>query len=161
VCAAWMLNPRAIVWDTGLAPSRDLRRVFSQPLTWTRLRNNVTPARATAVLRWLVGLPAERMLRTDRGAARLSRGDRIDATIGRLRDSGKRALLLFSAAEPLEEELVDSGRMAELARCPNICIERIAVRDHTLRPAWAQDQAHAALDRALDRELALIEAPTV
>ena len=33
-------------------------------------------------------------------------------------------------------------------------LERIAVRDHTLRPNWAQGRAHAILDRAIAAELA-------
>jgi hypothetical protein len=32
-------------------------------------------------------------------------------------------------------------------------LEHIPVRDHTLRPGWAQIQAHGVLDRALEREL--------
>ena len=42
VTAALMFNSRGIVWDTGLSASRDLRRAFSQKLTWARVRHNVT-----------------------------------------------------------------------------------------------------------------------
>jgi hypothetical protein len=35
-------------------------------------------------------------------------------------------------------------------------LTRIAVRDHTLRPLMAQQEAHAALDRTVQAELALL-----
>ena len=69
--------------------------------------------------------------------------------------SGKRLMLLFSDNEPLHEELISGGQLARLDRSPNVTLERIPVRDHTLRPSWAQTRAHAALDRALERELEL------
>ncbi len=71
-----------------------------------------------------------------------------------LRRGGKPAFMLFSEHEPLYDELLRSGRADQLAAWPSVTIERIAVRDHTLRPNWAQQQAHAALDRAIERELA-------
>ena len=39
-------------------------------------------------------------------------------------------------------------------RWPNVKLELIPGRDHTLRPLYSQERAHEALDRALDRELA-------
>ena len=35
-------------------------------------------------------------------------------------------------------------------------VTRLAVRDHTLRPLMAQDQAHAALDHAVESELGVV-----
>jgi dienelactone hydrolase len=170
VSAALLFNSRAVVWDTGLAASRDLRRAFSQPLTWTRLRNNITIPRIRAVLRWLLGMPARRLAARraggggsdvgggDGGRGQGSLQDQIGEVLERLRTSPVRALLLFSAAEPLEEELILTGWMPQLEQWPNVTVTRIPVRDHTLRPFLAQAQAHAALDRAMEAELALVAA---
>ena len=57
VTAALMFNSRGIVWDTGISASRDLRRAFSQKLTWARIRHNVTGPRLRAVLRFLLAMP--------------------------------------------------------------------------------------------------------
>lgn len=62
--------------------------------------------------------------------------------------------MMFAGGEPLESELSATGRIAALQATPTFTIERLAVHDHTLRPTRIQAQAHAALDRALDRELA-------
>ena len=40
-----------------------------------------------------------------------------------------------------------------MAQWPNLTYERLAVRDHTLRPNWAQVQAHAILDRTIRAQL--------
>jgi pimeloyl-ACP methyl ester carboxylesterase len=159
VSAALMLNSRAIVWDTGLAPSRDLHRLFSQRLSWARLRHNVTGPRLKAVVRWLLGIPARRLRRGRGEAGGGSLDDQIAAILQRLHDSPLRALFLFSAAEPLEEELLRTGWLPKLEQWPNVTVTRIAVRDHTLRPLMAQQQAHGALDRALTAELELMSAP--
>ena len=67
-------------------------------------------------------------------------------------------MFLFSTGEPVEEELLESGWMEEMKRSPNVTFERVAVRDHTMRPNWAQKRVHEALDRALERELAELRA---
>lgn len=156
VCASLMVNPRALIWDTDLAPARDLRALRSQPPSFTKIRREATPARIMALARWLLAAPRRRLIRLSspdgRGAVA---GAELDALLARLQAKGKRALLLFSEHEPLHEELVNSGRMSMLEQWPSVTIEHIAVRDHTLRPNWAQGQAHAALDRALHRELRL------
>jgi len=61
--------------------------------------------------------------------------------------------MLFAAHEHLDEDLIRSGRMADIETWPNVTVERIAVSSHTLRPNWAQQQAYEILDRALEREL--------
>jgi dienelactone hydrolase len=151
VSACVMFNPRALVYDSGLAPSRDLRRLFAQPLSWERLRRNVTAPRVRAVLRWLAGIVGGRLARRGR-QQHPSLADRTSIIIERLLGSPLRAVLVFSAHEPLEEELVSGGWMDRLERADNVRVERIAVRDHTLRPCFAQAGAHAALDRAVERE---------
>jgi hypothetical protein len=50
-------------------------------------------------------------------------------------------------------ELTRSGRADRLAAWPTMALEQIPVRDHTMRPNWAQTRAHAILDRAISAEL--------
>jgi pimeloyl-ACP methyl ester carboxylesterase len=159
VTAALLFNSRAIVWDTGLAPSRDLRRMFSEPLTWTRLRHNVTWRRFKAVVQWLARTAARWLTQRGAGGGSPALRDQVGPILGQVQSSGLRTLFLFAAAEPLEEELVRTGWLAQLEQWPNVTITRVPVRDHTLRPCLAQQQGHAALDRAVEAELAMA-APT-
>jgi pimeloyl-ACP methyl ester carboxylesterase len=155
VTAALMFNSRGIVWDTGISASRDLRRAFSQKLTWARIRHNVTGPRLRAVLRLLLGLPGRWLARRRGDEDAGSVQDRVNGVMRRLQASPLRSLFLFSAAEPLEEELVNGGWLPQIEDWPNVTVTRVAVRDHTLRPLMAQQEAHAALDRAVAAQLAL------
>jgi dienelactone hydrolase len=155
VSAALMFNSRGIVWDTGLSASRDLRRAFSQKLTWARIRHNVTGPRLKAVTRWLLGMPARWLARRRGGAEAGSLQDRVNRVMRQIQAAPQRFVFLFSAAEPLEEELVNGGWLPQIEDWPNVTVTRVAVRDHTLRPLMAQQEAHAALDRAVAAELTL------
>lgn len=158
VSAALMFNSRGIVWDTGISASRDLRRAFSRRLTWARIRHNVTGPRLRAVLRLLLGMPGRRLARR-RGAAEAGPvQERVNQVMRRMQAAPLRSLFLFSAGEPLEEELTSGGWLPEIESWPNVTVTRVAVRDHTLRPLMAQEAAHAALDAALDAELAAVAA---
>jgi pimeloyl-ACP methyl ester carboxylesterase len=153
VGATLMLNSRGIVWDTGISASRDLRRAFSQKLTWARIRHNVTGPRLRAVLRLLMSLPG-RWLARRRGEDPGSLQDRVNTVMRQMQSSPVRSHFLFSAGEPLEEELIAAGWLPQIESWPNVTVTRVAVRDHTLRPLMAQEAAHAALDRAVEAELA-------
>jgi pimeloyl-ACP methyl ester carboxylesterase len=155
VTTALMFNSRGIVWDTGISASRDLRRAFSQKLTWARIRHNVTGPRLRAVLRLLVAMPGRWMARRRGGEDAGPLQDRVNGVMRRMQASPLRSVFLFSAAEPLEEELINGGWLPQIEDWPNVTVTRVAVRDHTLRPLMAQQQAHAALDLAVEAELAL------
>ncbi len=159
VTAALMFNSRGIVWDTGISASRDLRRAFSQKLTWARIRHNVTGPRLRAVLRLLLAMPGRRRARRRGGGDAATLQDRVNGVMRQIQASPLRSVFLFSAAEPLEEELVNGGWLPQIEDWPNVTVTRIAVRDHTLRPLMAQQEAHAALDRAVEAALALVAPP--
>jgi pimeloyl-ACP methyl ester carboxylesterase len=141
VSAALMLNPRALVWDPAVSEADDLRALRTQRLSWEKVRRNASIPRAIALARWLLG-------------AR-SRTAAVDDALERMRASGKRVLMVFAEDEPLYADLELSGRLARLKRWPNVKVERVQVRDHTLRPLSSQRHAAEALDRALQRELEL------
>jgi pimeloyl-ACP methyl ester carboxylesterase len=155
VTTALMFNSRGIVWDTDLSASRDLRRAFSQKLTWTRIRHNVTGPRLKAVARWMLGMPARWLARRRGGEEVGALPERVNRVMREMQASPLRSVFLFSAGEPLEEELVNAGWLPQIEDWPNVMVTRVAVRDHTLRPLMAQQEAHAALDRAVEAELAL------
>jgi pimeloyl-ACP methyl ester carboxylesterase len=156
VTAALMFNSRGIVWDTGLGASRDVRRAFSQKLTWARIRHNVTGPRVRAVLRWLLGMPARWLARRRGAGDAASVADRVSLVMGRMQASPLRSVFVFTAGEPLEEELTIGGWLPRIEAWPNMTVARIAVRDHTLRPLMAQEEGHVVLDRVVEAELALV-----
>jgi predicted ATP-grasp superfamily ATP-dependent carboligase/alpha/beta superfamily hydrolase len=160
VLAAFMLNPRALVWDPSLDLRRDLRRALSRPSRWPRLlRSERGLEHARARVREApraIGNILGRGL-TRRGA-RLTGGDELDRSFDRLGNSAKHILLAFSGEEPLHEELLRQGRMERLERWPNVELSGLPGRDHTLRPIEAQATARALLDHALERQLDM--APT-
>jgi dienelactone hydrolase len=154
VQAVLLINPRALIYTEALGPGRDLRALLTQRPSLSKLRRLATGSRLRSFLRWIARTPL-RALRRLGGAAPPAAAyeNDLDAALGQFADSGKRMMLLFSEHEPLHEELVRSGRMQRLQAAPGVTCERVRIRDHTLRPLWAQAEAHAALDRALEREL--------
>ncbi len=150
IVAALMVNPSQLVWDPNLAPARDFRALFTEPLSWAKIRRNATAERVSALTRWLLGAPKRKLMPRRRASGE---NDPIDQLLERLRMSGRRALFLFSEHEALRRELERSGALARLEQWENVTVEYIPVRDHTLRPYHSQRQAAAVLDRALDLEL--------
>lgn len=147
-----LLNPRALIWTPALGPRRDLRALFSEVPTLAKLRRNVTGPRVRAVLYWLAGTPAEllrRIRERDTSAVQVAR--RLDASVDSLLATGSRLMVLFSDREPLRDELARTGTLERIRALENVTLEHVAIRDHTLRPAWAQREAHEALDRAVLR----------
>ncbi|MBV9466480.1 MAG: hypothetical protein JO206_08770 [Solirubrobacterales bacterium] len=149
VASALMVNPRALIWDPGLAPARDLRALISRP-SWSRIRRAAASGRGRELARWMLASPGRRAAQLRARAE--ATPHRLDQALDQLHATGKRALLLFADGEPLDDELRRSGRMARIERWSTVTVERIRVRDHTLRPNWAQAQFHEILDRALARE---------
>jgi alpha-beta hydrolase superfamily lysophospholipase len=149
VVAAIMLNPRALIWDPTLLIERKIARGWLRPTNWHKI-NLASAQRALANLGWAFAA-LRRLVATRRGRL-IHGGDELDLLFDRLRQSGKRVTLLFSDNEPLHEELTRTGHMTRLEQAPHVTLEHIPVRDHTLRPGWAQVQAHEVLDGAIERE---------
>jgi alpha-beta hydrolase superfamily lysophospholipase len=151
VVAAFMLNPRTLFWDASQETVRYLRRGLLQPASWRMvLRGEVHRSRVGNVIR---EAPRSLIRRAVARVQALGDSDDLDLVLDLLRDGHKRLLFLFSENEPLHEELARQGRLPRNERWPNMKLELIPGRDHTLRPHYSQERAHEALDRALDREL--------
>jgi len=151
VIAACMLNPRTLFWDASQETVRYLRRGLFQPASWRMvMRGDVHRSRVGNVIR---GAPRSLVRRAVARVQALGDSDQLDLVLDLLRDGDKQLLFAFSENEPLHEELERQGRLPGGERWPNVRLELIPGRDHTLRPHYSQQRAHEALDRALDREL--------
>ena len=75
VSSALMVNPRALIWDTGLGPARDLRALLTQPFSLAKIRRVATGPRLQAFVRWMLAAPrrALRRLLLGHGAGRARR----------------------------------------------------------------------------------------
>lgn len=148
-----MLNPRALYWHEALEVTRDARKMtrMGRGLYWKRmLRGQVSAERIRSVLAWALRAPIE----LPRAARERRRGRRqVEDALDRLRDEGKRILMVFGEDEPLDEELRSEGLFDRLEDWPGVEIERLSGRDHILRPIPTQRRLHALVDRAIAREL--------
>lgn len=154
VGSVFMLNPRALYWRDNLEIARDARKMtrIGRRVYWKRmLTGRVSAERVRSVLFWALRAPVE-IPRARRAQRRERR--QVESAFDQLRDQGKRLLLVFGEDEPLDEELGGEGILDQLERWPNIELERLPGRDHTLRPIRTQQRLHEMLDRAVDRELA-------
>ena len=148
VAAALMLNPQALFWDESLEASRALRRGVMRTSSWRKVARGQVPLARVVDLAWRapVALPRRSLARR---AARRRGDNELERALDRLRDSDKMLRFVFSGNEPLREELELEGYIARLDRWPNVSVELIPGRVHTLRPLQAQQGANEALDRAL------------
>jgi len=147
-----MLNPRALYWNRSLEVARDFRRGPLRRSSWHRaLRREVSPARMLALAGRAPFVLPRHALR--RWYARRTGADELDQALEQLLDAGTRLHFFFSGNEPLYEELELEGRLDQFDHLPNVSLDMLPGRDHTLRPFEAQRAAHQALDRALDAEL--------
>lgn len=157
VSAAFLINAGALYWDSGLVVRREAHKLerLRQVAWWGRiLRGKVKIANMRTVVRALA-ISATRMTgrtggRTHEDAA----GTWIDEALERLRESDTRVVMAFSDDEALHAELSRLGVLARLPRWPNVVLERLPGRDHTLRHVTAQRAVHELLDRELQNELA-------
>jgi dienelactone hydrolase len=152
VAAAFMLNPRALFWDPSQETARDFRRGLLRRSSWRQiLRGEVALRRMlTLAIRAPFALPIRTL---KRWYARRRGDDELDRALDRLRDTHKQIEFVFSGNEPLQEELQHEGRLDRLDRWPNVRVEYVPGRDHSMRPFESQRCTGEVLDRALDRAL--------
>ncbi len=154
VVAAFMLNPRTLFWDAALENVRYVRRGLLRPSSWRMvLRGDVRFSRIGQVIRH-----APRSLLRHAIARWRAHGehDELDLALERLSSMGKQLVFVFSENEPLYEEFQREGRLDD--RWPNLELELLPGRDHTLRPAYSQRRAHDVLDQALEHQLDRVKA---
>ena len=153
VVATYLLNPRALIWDESLDKEREARKMRGvlSGSSWRQvLRGEVSPRRMGQIVR--AGTTAPFRARAA-AAVRRDRQRELDRALGRMRDTGKRMVLVFGGNEPLHEELEREGRLVDLEQWPNTELAELPGNDHSFRPIRSQHYVHAVLERALDREL--------
>lgn len=154
--AAFMLNPRTLLWDASQNTLRELRRGLLKPSSWRIiLRGYVHPRRIRGLARQVPRAVLERARsgRRERGG-----DDELARALDALHRAEKRLLFIFSEDEPLHDQLQREGRLGQGERWPNLQLELIPGSDHTLRPLYSQRRAHEALDAGLAGELAAASA---
>jgi alpha-beta hydrolase superfamily lysophospholipase len=160
VAAAYLVNPRALLWDDEVRSLQQVRKLrkLARPSTWRKvLDGNQSTTRPSVIARAAAelavtrarSLPARVAGRPDPAVHGYDRCfDALDA-------GGARALFLFTGDEPLHDELVRGGEVERLAHWPSIDLHVVARTDqtHTLRPYWCQREVHGLLDAALAQDL--------
>lgn len=141
---AALVNTLVLVWDELLPVDRRLQPL--RPALERALRER-RPRELALIARLLKRRLVARV-------ARARGGDAVDRTLDSLRDRGKQVVLVYEQLDPQRWELERDGRLAQLDRWPNVTLESLGGADHTLRPPRMQAEAHAALDRAVDRLVA-------
>jgi pimeloyl-ACP methyl ester carboxylesterase len=152
VVAAVMLNPEAIFWEPSLGSVRAFRRRASGSSLRRALRRGVRLsqiATAGAQVPTAFGELAR---------GRRERSRKLDRALDQLARADKNVTFAFSGEPALWQELRREGRLEQDQRTQNVTFEALSGTDHILRPLQAQRDAHAALDRALDRELERLRA---
>jgi len=152
VVAAFMLNPRTLFWNATLENVRYLRRGLFRPTSWRMiLHGDVRFSRMSSVARHAPSSVIKHAVARWRAHGD---SDELDLALDELMGQDKRLRFMFSEEEPLHEELERQGRLSRGERWPNLELDLLPGRDHTLRPPNSQRRAHAVLDRALEQELA-------
>jgi hypothetical protein len=147
VVAAVMLNPAAIFSEPSLTTLRAFRRRVSRS-SWRKARR--WGVKLTQIVSVSAQVPTA-VAELGRGSR--ERGRKLDQALDQLALAGKNVTFAFSSNEPLWHELRREGRLDREQRRENVVFEELPGTDHVLRPLQAQRQAHAVLDRAVEREL--------
>ncbi|HLB21877.1 MAG TPA: alpha/beta fold hydrolase [Solirubrobacteraceae bacterium] len=159
VRAVVMINPRALFWDRSVSSMREARNVRKalRADTWAKLvRGQITAQRARAIGAGVAvvvrSLPARALANW---RAWRTGGDRLHRALERLQASDTRLLGIFTASEPVLEELTRNGGLARMRARANVRICSIPgpLRSHTLEPLPLQRAVSALLDEELDRAL--------
>jgi hypothetical protein len=154
VAALLTINLYPIFWTDDVVDEEETRHVIStlRGPGWRRLaRRDLTRA---DVVRALRSLGPTRVLAGRRAGAEERQRRDVEEVLDRLRDQDVQTLILLGNEEPLYDQFERQGQLTQLERWPNIRLERIPSRDHSLRAGWLQREVQQQLDAALARALA-------
>jgi len=167
VVGAFAINAGALRWHPDLLTLRAARLGGGRAREgayWRKLLNGeVERGKVAAMLRSMVrraGLGAGAAFARPFGRShsqRLTAG--IETDLDRLATDGKRALLAFSAKEPLGEEVEADGLDRRDPPRPGIDFASLPGSDHTLRPPAAQRAFHELVDAELSRLRTALDVP--
>ncbi|MHB8491287.1 MAG: alpha/beta hydrolase [Solirubrobacteraceae bacterium] len=157
VCGAFMVNPRVLMFDPRLGTlreARSLRKALSIA-TWRHLlEGRVAPRRVAGAIRSATVAVWQRA-RED-GAQAAAAGDPLMSLVSRLASEEVELAGIFSAGEPVYEELQANGDLERMNALSHVELKEVEppIASHTLEPLALQSAVHAELDSALARVLA-------
>jgi hypothetical protein len=102
----------------------------------------------------VIGYPVRSLRRFTNAHGRLSVEARIARAYDVLRDRNQQLRFIFSDGEPLRDELTPN-LLSQPSRWGNVFVTNLPGRDHTLRPLWMHQHVDAALDDALQAQIAI------
>src|SRR4051794_7487670 len=157
VAAGILVNPAVFFGGPRVAAAREreaLRNVTS-PVLWRKvLSGGVSPGRA----RQLAAIAGAATLAAVRERLRRLRAPEgpLRAALRGIAPAHQRLTIVFTPAGPFRDELGAAGDLALLDADPRVEVPTLGdlPRAHTLEPLALQRQTHAALDAAIERELA-------
>jgi alpha-beta hydrolase superfamily lysophospholipase len=153
VAAVALINPGALVWDPGTSALGDFRtmRTIAQTrsISLATLRKALG-TRGLALAVWLLrGLVAKLRPGRSEPPMLVSHADEMREAVAELCAMSAYRLFVCCQDEPSLEEITELGLLGQVTATPGLRFVRIASNDHTVRPAWAQRELHAALDGLL------------
>jgi hypothetical protein len=156
VAAAFLLNPGALVWGKRLRYERTAKLLLKELVNRRNLGKLLEPRRFLHRIGQLGVVVRGTLHASRRSLERLAQpdADPVERALDRLRDRGKRALIVFGEGETVRSELEARGHLDRADRWPNVQFAFVEGSDHTMRRPQMKRQARIALDRALEAELA-------
>lgn len=159
VRGAFLVNPRVLFWDwsiAGVREARDARKALSMR-TWRKLLRGQITRENIRTIAWAVGVVLASLPRRSLVSIRnhLAHNDELDRALERFDSTGAEILSVFTAEEPVLEELERGGGLQRMRGHPNVRVELITglPAAHTLEPLPLQRAVNALLDDALVRLL--------
>jgi alpha-beta hydrolase superfamily lysophospholipase len=159
VRGAFLVNPRVLFWDwsiAGVREARDMRKVLSMR-TWRKLLRGQITGENIRTIAWAVGVVLASLPRRSLVSIRNRRAhrDELDRALERFDSTGAEILSVFTAEEPVLEELERGGGLQRMRAHRNVRVELIAdlPAAHTLEPLPLQRAVNTLLDDALVRVL--------
>jgi pimeloyl-ACP methyl ester carboxylesterase len=159
VRGAFLVNPRVLFWDwsiAGVREARDARKALSMR-TWRKLLHGQFTRENIRTIAWALGVVLASLPRRSLVSIRNRRAqkDELDRALERFDSTGAELLSVFTAEEPVLEELEREGGLERMRAHPNVRVELIAglPAAHTLEPLPLQRAVNTLLDDALVRVL--------
>ncbi len=166
VRGTFLVNPRVLFWDwsiAGVREARDARKALSMR-TWRKLLHGQITRENIRTIAWAVGVVLASLPRRSLASIRNRRAhkDELERALERFDSTGAEVLSVFTAEEPVLEELERGDGLQRMRAHPNVRVELIAglPAAHTLEPLPLQRTVNTLLDDALVRMLGRVPRPS-
>jgi pimeloyl-ACP methyl ester carboxylesterase len=165
VRGVFLVNPRVLFWDwsiAGVREARDVRKALTLR-TWRKLLRGQIKWENIRTVAWAISVALASLPKRSLAAIRNRGGrkDELDRALDRFDSTGAELLGVFTAEEPMLEELERGGGLRRMQARPNMRIELVGspLAAHTLEPLPLQRAVNTLLDDALVRMLYQVPRP--